>query len=138
MTNGVSTAIEWGRSRFDTGFTGEYVSGYQDPWVVTENRDWQGGAFVNDIIVRSGTLRISSGKNLQMPDACRIYVMDGGTLEVDGGVITNANVLIKDGGKLKLTNGGTIRVSQYGEIESELGAEVEILSGEIVPDNELP
>ena len=137
-TNGVSTAIEWGRSRFDTGFTGEYVSGYQDPWVVTENRDWQGGAFVNDIIVRSGTLRISSGKDLQMPDACRIYVMDGGTLEVDGGVITNANVLIKDGGKLKLTNGGTIRVSQYGEIESELGAEVDILSGEIVPDNELP
>ena len=75
-TNGVSTAIEWGRSRFDTGFTGEYVSGYQDPRVVTENRDWQGGAFVNDIIVRSGTLRISSGKDLQMPDACRIYVMD--------------------------------------------------------------
>ena len=137
-TNGVSTAIEWGRSRFDTGFTGEYVSGYQDPWVVTENRDWQGGAFVNDIIVRSGTLRISSGKDLQMPDACRIYVMDGGTLEVVGGVITNANVLIKDGGKLKLTNGGTIRVSQCGEIESELGAEVDILSGEIVPDNELP
>ena len=131
-TNGVSTAIEWGRSRFDTGFTGEYVSGYQDPWVVTENRDWQGGAFVNDIIVRSGTLRISSGKDLQMPDACRIYVMDGGTLEVDGGVITNANVLIKDGGKLKLTNGGTIRVSQYGEIETELGAEVEILSGEML------
>ena len=62
-----------------------------------------------------------------MPDACRIYVMDGGTLEVVGGVITNANVLIKDGGKLKLTNGGTIRVSQYGEIESELGGEVKIL-----------
>lgn len=77
-------------------------------------------------------MRISSGKDLQMPDACRIYVMDGGTLEVDGGVITNANVLIKDGGKLKLTNGGTIRVSQYGEIETELGAEVEILSGEML------
>lgn len=135
-TDGISTAIEWGRSRFDTGFTGEYVSGYQDPLVITESTDWQGGPFVNDIIVRSGTLRIPSGKTLQMPDACRLYVLDGGTLEVDGGVIANADILVKDGGTLKLVNNGTIHLSRFGEVDTELGAQVEMQSGEILLGNE--
>ena len=135
-TDGISTAIEWGRSRFDTGFTGEYVSGYQDPLVITESTDWQGGPFVNDIIVRSGTLRIPSGKTLQMPDACRLYVLDGGTLEVDGGVIANADILVKDGGTLKLVNNGTIHLNRFGEVDTELGAQVEMLSGEILLGNE--
>ena len=135
-TDGISTAIEWGRSRFDTGFTGEYVSGYQDPLVITESTDWQGGPFVNDIIVRSGTLRIPSGKTLQMPDACRLYVLDGGTLEVDGGVITNADILIKDGGTLKLVNNGTIHLNRFGEVDTELGAQVEMQNGEILLGNE--
>ncbi len=131
-TDGISTAIEWGRSRFDTGFTGEYVSGYQDPLVITESTDWQGGPFVNDIIVRSGTLRIPSGKTLQMPDACRLYVLDGGTLEVDGGVIANADILVKDGGTLKLVNNGTIHLNRFGEVDAELGAQVEMQNGEIL------
>ena len=125
-----------GRSRFDTGFTGEYVSGYQDPLVITESTDWQGGPFVNDIIVRSGTLRIPSGKTLQMPDACRLYVLDGGTLEVDGGVIANADILVKDGGTLKLVNNGTIHLNRFGEVDTELGAQVEMLSGVILLGNE--
>ena len=135
-TDGISTAIEWGRSRFDTGFTGEYVSGYQDPLVITESTDWQGGPFVNDIIVRSGTLRIPSGKTLQMPDACRLYVLDGGTLEVDAGVIANADILVKDGGTLKLVNNGTIHLNRFGEVDTELGAQVEMQSGEILLGNE--
>ena len=135
-TDGISTAIEWGRSRFDTGFTGEYVSGYQDPLVITESTDWQGGPFVNDIIVRSGTLRIPSGKTLQMPDACRLYVLDGGTLEVDAGVIANADILIKDGGTLQLVNNGTIYLNRFGEVDTELGAQVEMQSGEIRLGNE--
>ena len=60
--------------------------------------------FTNDIIVRAGTFKIPSGKTLQMRDGYRIYVLEGGTLEVDGGTIQNADVLVKSGGTLNIKN----------------------------------
>ena len=130
-TNGKSTAIEWGRSRFDTGFTGEYVPHYEDPKVLTASAEWGGGTFTNDIIVRSGTFKIPSGKTLQMRDGYRIYVLEGGTLEVDGGIIQNADVLVKSGGTLNIKNNGGIHLNRYGKLDAEKGATVNALYGEV-------
>lgn len=130
-TNGKSTAIEWGRSRFDTGFTGEYIPHYEDPKVLTASTEWGGGAFTNDIIVRSGTFKIPSGKTLQMRDGYRIYVLEGGTLEVDGGTIQNADVLVKSGGTLNIKNNGGIHLNRYGKLNAEKGAIVNALYGEV-------
>ena len=130
-TNGKSTAIEWGRSRFDTGFTGEYVPHYEDPKVLTASAEWGGGVFTNDIIVRSGTFKIPSGKTLQMRDGYRIYVLEGGTLEVDGGTIQNADVLVKSGGTLNIKNNGGIHLNRYGKLNAEKGATVNALYGEV-------
>lgn len=130
-TDGKSTAIEWGRSRFDTGFTGEYVPHYEDPKVLTASAEWGGGAFANDIIVRYGTFKIPSGKTLQMRDGYRIYVLEGGTLEVDGGTIQNADVLVKSGGTLNIKNNGGIHLNRYGKLNAEKGAIVNALYGEV-------
>ena len=130
-TNGKSTAIEWDRSRFDTGFTGEYIPHYEDPKVLTSSTEWGGGAFTNDIIVRSGTFKIPSGKTLQMRDGYRIYVLEGGTLEVDGGTIQNADVLVKSGGTLNIKNNGGIHLNRYGKLNAEKGAIVNALYGEV-------
>ena len=130
-TNGKSTVIEWGRSRFDTGFTGEYIPHYEDPKVLTSSTEWGGGAFTNDIIVRSGTFKIPSGKTLQMRDGYRIYVLEGGTLEVDGGTIQNADVLVKSGGTLNIKNNGGIHLNRYGKLNAEKGAIVNALYGEV-------
>lgn len=130
-TNGKSTAIEWGRSRFDTGFTGEYIPHYENPKVLTSSTEWGGGAFTNDIIVRSGTFKIPSGKTLQMRDGYRIYVLEGGTLEVDGGTIQNADVLVKSGGTLNIKNNGGIHLNRYGKLNAEKGAIVNALYGEV-------
>lgn len=130
-TDGKSTAIEWGRSRFDTGFTGEYVPHYEDPKVLTASAEWGGGTFTNDIIVRSGTFKIPSGKTLQMRDGYRIYVLEGGTLEVDGGTIQNADVLVKSGGTLNIKNNGGIHLNRYGKLNAEKGATVNALYGEV-------
>ena len=130
-TNGKSTAIEWGRSRFDTGFTGEYIPHYEDPKVLTSSTEWGGGAFTNDIIVRSGTFKIPSGKTLQMRDGYRIYVLEGGTLEVDGGTIQNADVLVESGGTLNIKNNGGIHLNRYGKLNAEKGAIVNALYGEV-------
>ena len=131
-TEGKSTVIEWGRSHFNTEFTREYISNYQDPWVLTSSTEWTGGAFINDVIVRSGTFKVPSGKTLQMREGCRIYVMDGGTLEVDGGTVTNADVLIKDGGTLTLKNNGTLKLYRYGKFSGEDNAIININNGQIL------
>ena len=130
-TDGKSTAIEWGRSRFDTGFTGEYIPHYEDPKVFTVSTVWEGGSFANDIIVRSGTFKIPSGKTLQLRDGCRIYVLDGGTLEVDGGIVWNADVLVRSGGTLNIKNNGSIHLNSYGKLNAEKGAVVNALYGEV-------
>lgn len=131
-TNGKSSAIEWGRTRFDTGFTGEYISGYQDPWVITANTEWDGETFTNDIIVRSGTFRIPSGKTLQLRENCRIYVLKGGTLEIDGGTVLETGIYVKDGGNLVIKNNGSVRLPEYGSLKTEKGATVDMPYGSIV------
>lgn len=118
-TTGKSSAIEWGRARHNTEFTGEYIPQYKDPWVITSDTEWTGGLFTNDIIVRSGTFRIPTGKILQMQEYRRIFIMDGAALEVDGGLITNADIRVMENGHLKLKNNGIVRLHKKGALVSK-------------------
>lgn len=113
-TSGKSSAIEWGRAHFDTENTSEYISGYKDQWVITNNTSWNGGTYPNDIIVRSGTFTIPEGVTLDMRKPYRIYVMDGGTLDIKGGNITNADIVVKSGGTLNASKDATISLRKTG------------------------
>ena len=130
-TDGKSTAIEWGRARFDTGFTGEYIPHYEDPKVVTTSTEWGGGQFNNDLIIRGGTFKIPAGKTLLMRNGCRIYVLEGGTLDVDGGTVENADILLKPGSVLNVKNNGNVLLNKYGKLNAEQGATVNALYGEV-------
>ncbi|MBP3511740.1 MAG: VCBS repeat-containing protein [Prevotella sp.] len=121
--------IEWGRARFDQGSTGEYIKGYTDPVVITSDTVCSGGAFTNDIIVRSGMFRITG--NVDMPYSSKIIVMDGGSITVDGCSVAGCSMLVRNGGSLSVINDGEIRLSRYGTFASEVGAEVDIQSGNI-------
>ena len=123
--------IEWGRTRFDTGFTGEYVFGYRDVMVVKSDTVWHEGSFPNDIIVRSGTLKIPSGGNLNMLSSCRLIVMDGGSVVVDGGSVTNAGIYVKSGGSLMIRNNGNVKLGKYASFDTEKGALIDIDYGYI-------
>ena len=131
-TQGKSSAIEWGRAQFDTENTSEYVSGYKDQWVITNNTTWNGGTYSNDIIVRSGTFTIPEGVTLNMRKPYRIYVMDGAILNVEGGTITNADIVIKDGGTLNLTQNSTINLrSTGGNLQVDKGGAMNMPQGAI-------
>lgn len=101
-TLGNSSAIEWGRMLFDTENTSEYISNYSDQWVITSDTTYNGGIFTNDIIVRSGIFTIPTNVTLTMRKPYRIYVMDGATLNIEGGQIVNADIVIKNRGLLVL------------------------------------
>lgn len=131
-TQGKSSAIEWGRTQFDTENTSEYIRGYKDPWVITSSATWGGGTFPNDIIIRSGTFTIPSGVTLEMRKPYRIYVMDGGTLNVNGGTITNADIVIKEGGTLNITQNSTINLrSTGGNLQVDKGGAMNMPQGAI-------
>ena len=131
-TNGHPAGIEWGRFRKNTENTSEYVSGYKDPWVITSNTTWAGGTFTNDIIVRSGTFTIPQGVTLDMRKPYRIYVMNGGTLNLTGGSITNADILVKSGGTLNVSgNSQIILRSTGGNLNVDKGAVMNIPLGTV-------
>lgn len=129
-TNGHPDGIEWGRFRKNTENTSEYVSNYQDPWVITANTTWEGGTFTNDIIIRSGTFTIPQGVTLDMRKPYRIYIMDGGTLNLTGGSINNADIVVKSDGALNITEnssiilrptGGNLKVDKGAVLNMPLG-----------------
>lgn len=123
--------VEWGRARYDTGLTGEYIPNYKDPMIVTSDINWTDSIYNNDIYVRNGKFKINSGIGLGMKPDKKIIVMSGGTLEIDGGRVTNANILIKQGGSLIVKNNGKIILSKYGKLDSEKGAIMNLSYGDV-------
>ena len=122
--------IEWGCPRFDNARTGEYVKSGSDPIVLTANASEADVAGNNDVVVRGGELSIAAD-GLDMTDGQKLIIMDGGTLKVDSGRISNANVLVKRGGHLAIENGGEIEVGKFGNLATEGGASVEVVDGEV-------
>lgn len=127
--------IEWGCPRFDNARTGEYVKGGSDPIVLAANASEADVAGNNDVVVRGGELSIAAD-GLDMTDGQKLIIMDGGTLKVDSGRISNANVLVKRGGHLAIENGGEIEVGKFGNLATEGGASVEVVDGEVTQSGE--
>ena len=125
--------ITWGRARFDTGNTGEYVEGGSDPLVLTESQTWSNTTVNSDIIVRSGTLTLPQNRVLTMRPGCKLIVMDGGKLNLNGGIIENADIRIKTGGTLVIDNHGVIYLDKYGDVTEESGATFDFILGDILP-----
>ena len=62
----------------------------------------------------------------------RIYVMDEATLNVKSGTIENADIVVKNGGVLNISDNAKIYLrSTGGNIKSEIGATVNIYSSSI-------
>lgn len=61
----------------------------------------------------------------------KIIVMSGGTLQIDEGRVTNANILIKQGGSLIVKNNGKIILSKFGTLKSEKGAIMNLSYGDV-------
>ena len=58
--------------------------------------------------------------------------MDGGTLNVNGGTITNADIVIKDGGMLNITQNSTINLrSTGGNLQVDKGGTMNMPQGAI-------
>ena len=91
-----------------------------------------GGLFTNDIIVRSGIFTIPTNVTLTMRKPYRIYVMDGATLHINGGQIVNADIVIKNGGSIKISNDALIEIrEQGGNLNLENGAILNYIKGTI-------
>lgn len=99
--------------------------------VVKSDMVWHEDYFPNDIIVRSGTLQIPSGENLNMRPSCRLIVMDGGSVLIDGGSVTNAGIYVKSGGSLMIRNNGNVKLGKYASFNTEKGALIDIDYGNI-------
>ena len=98
--------------------------------MITANTTWEGGTFTNDIIIRSGTFTIPQGVTLDMRKPYRIYIMDGGTLNLTGGSINNADIVVKSDGALNITEnssiilrptGGNLKVDKGAVLNMPLG-----------------
>lgn len=70
------------------------------------------------------------GVTLDMRKPYRIYVMNGGTLNLTGGSITNADILVKSGGTLNVSgNSQIILRSTGGNLNVDKGAVMNIPLG---------
>lgn len=121
-TNGNSQLIEWGSERHDCYNTGEYFE-ICPPHIITSNTTWSSNQnLCGDIIIKSGTLLITSSCTVTMSDFTKILVESGAELKIDGGNIMNANIKALDGSNIILTNNGYVKISDHGEFNINAGA----------------
>lgn len=78
------------------------------------------GYIHNDVrIVAGGKLTITG--DIMKDDISSITIEEGGELIINGGTITQGNVVVKNGGKLSITGGGEIRLSDSNNFKIEIG-----------------
>lgn len=86
------------------------------------------------VIAPNATLNIQNTLNLF--GRVTITIESGGELNIDGGVITNANIDLAVGGKLTIKNGGKLVMRTNTDFLTPKGALVEIESGSICRSND--
>lgn len=130
QTDGISTRIEWGSERHDQYNTGEYQTTCE-PVIINSNTSWSTDqTLCGDLIVNSGTLNISNC-NISMSLSSMIIIKNDANLVIDGANINNANIKVLEGGSIKLQNNGRIVLNLNGQLYSEIGSVIEIISGVI-------
>ena len=87
-------------------------------------------------------ISISSNASLTVTDTLNLFgrvnitIESGGQLIIDGGIITNANIVLSSGGKLEIKNGGKLIMRTGTDFYAPVGALVDITYGEIIRSND--
>ena len=130
-TEGVPTAIEWGVKRGNPQNTGEYFPTVCKPMLINANETWDGESPCGNVVLQSGRLVVPSGKTMTLNNTSSVIVRSGATLEVDGGNILNARVVVQKGGTIVVKNNGVIKLRDNACLEIEEGAAMDLPYGAI-------
>ena len=84
--------------------------------------------YSNICITSSGQLTIMS--NIELEGNSQVIVESGGKLIIDGGTLSNADIVLKAGASLRITNSGIIETRNGFEVP--IGATVDITNGQIL------
>jgi len=66
-----------------------------------------------------------------VPNNTTLYIQRGQLLEVNGGTVTNANIVAYPGSKIVLKNGGIIQLRNNGTLDMWRGAILDMQNGDI-------
>ncbi len=101
------------------------------PKIINMLTFWHSDNYIHThlIIANGGNLIISG--NISMYKDATITVLSGGYLEIDGGMVKQANLMIQSGGHLSLRNGGILKRGNGDEFVAEKGAIINIEYGGI-------
>lgn len=91
---------------------------------MTTDQDFYG----NIRITTSGQLTIQS--DIEFKGNSHVIVEAGGELIINGGTLSNVDIVLKSGASLQITNGGIIETRNG--FEAPIGTNVEIISGQIL------
>ena len=130
-TEGIPTAIEWGVKRGNPQNTGEYFPTVCKPMLINANETWDGESPCGNVVLQSGRLVIPSGQTMTLNNTSSVIVRSGTTLEVDGGNILNARVVVQKGGTIVVKNNGVIKLRDNACLEIEEGAAMDLPYGAI-------
>ncbi|MFR2070820.1 MAG: C25 family cysteine peptidase [Bacteroides nordii] len=130
-TEGIPTAIEWGVKRGNPQNTGEYFPTVCKPMLINADETWDGESPCGNVVLQSGRLVIPSGKAMTLNNTSAVIVRSGATLEVDGGNILNARMVVQKGGTVVVKNNGLIKLRNNACLEIEEGATMDLPYGGI-------
>ena len=130
-TDGVPSAIEWGVKGGNPQNTNEYSPTACQPMLINADETWDGESPCGDVVLQSGRLLIPSGKVMTLNNTSAIIVRTGATLEVDGGCILNAKLVVQKGSTLIIKNDGLIKLRKNVSFDMEKGAVMDFSFGAI-------
>lgn len=81
-----------------------------------------------NIIVKSGAV-LTLTDILTIYPLCKMSVLGGGELVIDGGTLNTANLELHDGAKLTIRNNGIVHMTNNGNFTAPVGSTVSIESG---------
>ena len=95
---------------------------------VTETMSADEQLYCNIRITNSGQLTVQG--DIELMGNSRVIVESGGKLIIDGGMMSNADIVLKPGASLRILNGGIIETRNG--FEAPIGATVDVLNGKIL------
>ena len=99
--------------------------------LINADETWDGESPCGNVVLQSGRLVIPNGKTMTLNNTSSVIVRSGTTLEVDGGNILNARVVVQKGGTIVVKNNGVIKLRDNACLEIEEGAAMDLPYGAI-------